>query len=116
MSDIIKLNNNDILDFVNNKIYFIIEGEISLMKTSSYTTNQNNKHIRIYNSPNFIVMNDNNNYVYTVISNTSTLYTLSNSYYENVLIKNEVFMKYLKQKQISEKFNLYWKKFFLMLY
>ena len=106
MSDIIKLNNNDILDFVNNKIYFIIEGEISLMKTSSYTTNQNNKHIRIYNSPNYIVMNDNNNYVYTVISNTATLYTLSNSYYENVLIKNEVFMKYLKQKQISEKFNL----------
>ena len=50
--------------------------------------------------------NTNNYYVYTVVSNTATLYTLSYTYYEHVLSKNEVFIKCLKRKQVNEILNL----------
>jgi hypothetical protein len=74
MVNIITLKSSDILDVSNTKLFFVIEGEIALIKQCNTSTpNAIDKQIRIYSKSNCIeqfhqLSIDNVTYVYKAIS------------------------------------------------
>lgn len=112
MVNIITLKSNNILDVSNTKLFFVIEGEIALIKQCNTSTpNAIDKQIRIYSKSNCIeqfhqLSIDNVTYVYKAISDEVILYTISNKYYNYLLNKDRGINDYLLHKRSIEKANL----------
>ena len=113
MVNVITLKLNDILDVLSTKLFFVIEGEVALIRQSNNnnTSNLTHKQIRIYSKSNCIeqfhqLSVGNATYVYKAISDEVVLYAIPDKYYNYLLNKERGINDFLLHKRSIEKANL----------